>query len=163
MHIKQVFSRIQIIDSKSKNLTTFRIKFDVYKYQVLSFELCNEWITYQYYMNDVFFNYLDDFVSAYINDILIYNNSKMKHTKHVKKILARLRKVKLWTNINKCEFSIHETKYLKLIVNRDEIKMNFFSKWKRYCNDQFQKTWNMYKNFSNSAIFINDSSEISQK
>jgi hypothetical protein len=77
-------------------------------------------------MNDVFFDYLNDFVSAYINDILIYNNFKTEHMKHVKKMFQRLRDAKLQTNINKCEFFVHETKYLKLIVERDEIKMNSF-------------------------------------
>ncbi len=52
-------------------------------------------------MNNVFFDYLDDFVLIYINDILIYSNTKAKHTKHVKKILARLRKAELQTNIKK--------------------------------------------------------------
>ncbi len=77
-------------------------------------------------MNDVFFDYLNDFVSVYIDDILIYNNFKTKHVKHVKKMLQRLRNAKLQANINKCEFFVHETKYLKLIVERDEIKMNSF-------------------------------------
>jgi hypothetical protein len=77
-------------------------------------------------MNDVFFDYLNDFVLTYIDNILIYSNSKTKHIKHIKKTLQRLRNADLQTNINKCEFSIHETKYLKLIVERDEIKMNSF-------------------------------------
>ncbi len=126
LNIRQAFHRIKITDLESENLTTFRIRFDVYKYRVLSFELCNKSITYQHYMNDVFFNYLDDFVFAYINDILIYNNTKAKYIEHVKKVLQRLREIELQTNINKCEFSVHETKYLRLIVNRDEIKMNSF-------------------------------------
>jgi uncharacterized protein YacL (UPF0231 family) len=50
--------------------------------------------------------------------------SKRKHIKHVKKILQRLRDANLQTNIDKCEFSIHEIKYLELIVDRNEIKMN---------------------------------------
>ncbi len=62
----------------------------------------------------------------YINDILIYNNSKAEHVKYVKKVLQRLRNAELQANINKCEFFVHETKYLKLIVERDEIKMNSF-------------------------------------
>ncbi len=126
LNIRQAFHRIRIADLESKNLTTFRIRFDAYKYRVLSFELCNESVTYQHYMNDVFFDYLDDFVFAYIDDILIYSNSKTKHIKHVKKVLQRLRKVELQTNIDKCEFFVHETKYLRLIVDRDEIKMNSF-------------------------------------
>jgi hypothetical protein len=75
-------------------------------------------------MNDVFFDYLDDFVFAYINDILIYSNFKKKHIEHVKKILQRLRDADLQADIDKCEFSVHETKYLDLIVNRNEIRMN---------------------------------------
>ncbi len=77
-------------------------------------------------MNDVFFDYLNDFVSIYIDDILIYNNLKAEHVEHVKKVLQRLRDAELQVNINKCEFFVHETKYLRLIVERDEIKMNFF-------------------------------------
>ncbi len=75
-------------------------------------------------MNDVFFDYLNDFVSIYINDILIYSNFKKEHINHVKKILQRLRDADLQADINKCEFSIHEIRYLNLIVKRDEIRMN---------------------------------------
>jgi hypothetical protein len=124
LNIRQAFHRIRIADVESENLITFRTRFDAYKYRVLFFELRNESKTYQHYMNDVFFNYLDDFVFAYINDILIYNNSKAKHIKHVKQMLQRLKDARLQADINKCEFSIHEIKYLDLIVKRDEIRMN---------------------------------------
>jgi hypothetical protein len=125
LDIRQTFHRIRIADEELKNLIIFRTRFDVYKYRVLSFELCNESIIYQHYMNDVFFDYLNDFVSIYINDILIYNNFKKKHVEHVKKVLQRLRDADLQVDINKCEFFVHETKYLDLIIDRDEIKMNF--------------------------------------
>ncbi len=124
LDIRQIFHRIRITDVEFEDLITFRIKFDVYKYRVLSFELCNEFVTYQHYMNDVFFDYLDEFVSIYIDDILIYNNSKAEHIEHVKKILQRLKDVELQTNIDKYEFSMHEIKYLNLIVERDKIRMN---------------------------------------
>jgi hypothetical protein len=124
LDIRQTFHRIRIANVEFEDLITFRIRFDVYKYRVLSFELCNELITYQHYMNDVFFDYFDEFVSAYINDILIYSNSKVEHTEHVKKILQRLRDAELQTDIDKCEFFVHEIKYLELIIRRDEIRMN---------------------------------------
>jgi hypothetical protein len=87
LNIRQTFHRIRITNVESENLTTFRIRFDAYKYRVLSFDLCNESTIYQHYMNDIFFDYLNDFVFAYIDDILIYSNSKAKHIDHVKKIL----------------------------------------------------------------------------
>jgi hypothetical protein len=124
LNIRQTFYRIRITNVESENLTTFKIRFKTYKYRMLSFELYNESITYQHYMNDVFFDYLNDFVSTYIDDILIYNNFKTKHTKHVKRILQRLKNVELQANINKCEFFVHEIKYFDLIVRRNEIRMN---------------------------------------
>jgi hypothetical protein len=124
LDIRQKFHRIRIADVDSEDLITFRIKFDAYKYRVLSFDLCNEFVTYQHYMNDVFFDYLDDFVFAYIDDIFIFSNFKTKHIKHVKKMLQRLCDADLQVDIDKCEFSVHETKYLDLIVDRNEIKMN---------------------------------------
>jgi hypothetical protein len=71
-------------------------------------------------MNDVFFDYLNDFVLTYIDDILIYNNFKAKHTKHVKRMLQRLKDAEL-QNINKCEFFVHEIKYLDLNSKKIEI------------------------------------------
>ncbi len=124
LDIRQAFHRIRITNAESEDLTTFKIKFDAYKYRVLSFDLCNELVTYQHYMNDVFFDYLDDFVFVYIDDILIYSNFKKEHIKHVKKMLQRLRDADLQVDIDKYKFSVHEIKYLDLIVRRNEIKMN---------------------------------------
>jgi hypothetical protein len=124
LDIKQIFHRIKITNAEFEDLIIFRTKFDVYKYRVLSFELCNESITYQHYMNDVFFDYLNEFVSIYINDILIYNNFKKKHVNHVKRVLQRLRDADLQIDIDKCEFFVHEIKYFDLIVDQNEIKMN---------------------------------------
>jgi hypothetical protein len=75
-------------------------------------------------MNDILMNYLDEFVIAYLNDIIVYNNSKKEHIKHVRKILQRLREAEIQTDVNKCEFHTTETKFLEMIVERDGIKMN---------------------------------------
>jgi hypothetical protein len=42
----------------------------------------------------------------------------------VRKILQRFREVNIQADVNKCEFHIIETKFLKMIMSRDEIKMN---------------------------------------
>ncbi len=82
LNIKQAFHRIQIADLESENLTTFWIRFDVYKYRVLLFELCNEFATYYNYINDVFFDYLNDFVSKYIDsDLQQHKNETYKACK----------------------------------------------------------------------------------
>ena len=41
-------------------------------------------------MNNVLFNYLNNFCIAYLNDIIIYFNNKLEHETYMKKVLERL-------------------------------------------------------------------------
>ena len=41
-------------------------------------------------MNNVLFNYLDNFVTTYLDNILIYLKDPLEHKMHVKKVLQRL-------------------------------------------------------------------------
>jgi hypothetical protein len=41
-------------------------------------------------MNNVLFDYLNDFYTAYLDDIMIYSNNELEHEIHVKKVLERL-------------------------------------------------------------------------
>jgi hypothetical protein len=76
-------------------------------------------------MNDTLMNYLNEFVVAYLDDIIVYSNSKKKHIQHVRKILQRLREANIQADVDKCEFHTTETKFLEMIVGRDGIKMDF--------------------------------------
>jgi hypothetical protein len=42
-------------------------------------------------MNNILFDYLDDFYIAYLDDILIYFSNELDHQEHVWKVLKRLR------------------------------------------------------------------------
>jgi hypothetical protein len=162
INIRHAFNRIRMHFKENENLITFRIKYDTYKYLIMSFELINESSTFQNFMNDTLMNYLDEFVVAYLNDIIVYNNSKKKHIQHVRKILQRLREANIQVDVNKCEFHIIETKFLKMIIDRDDIKMNFekirvIIEWRKLTHLK------KYKHFWISSIFIDDSSRISSK
>ena len=74
--------------------------------------------------NDLLHEYLDDFCTAYIDDILIYSNSKAEHTRHVKLVLARLREAGLQADIDKCAFSVDEVRYLGLIITTHGVRMD---------------------------------------
>ena len=41
-------------------------------------------------MNDVLMDYLDDFYTAYLDDILIYSENPEEYEEYVKKVLWRL-------------------------------------------------------------------------
>ena len=52
-------------------------------------------------MNEVLFDYLDDFCTAYLDDILIYSDNVLEHENHVKLVLQRLRAAGLQVDIKK--------------------------------------------------------------
>ena len=110
--------------SDNKDFITFVTFFETYKYRVLSFELTNDPIIYQQYMNDILFDYLNDFYQIYLNDILIYNRIKKDHIKYVRLILQKLREIGLQVNIFKCEFHVQKIKFLGLLMFIDELRMN---------------------------------------
>jgi hypothetical protein len=78
------------MDPLVEDLTTFYTRYSAYKCKVLPFGLTNSPATYQRYINDVLFDYLDVFYTAYLDDILIYSNNELEHQEHIKKVLIRL-------------------------------------------------------------------------
>jgi len=42
-------------------------------------------------MNNILFDYLDDFCTTYLDDIIIYLEDPLEHELHVQKVLERLR------------------------------------------------------------------------
>jgi len=83
------------MDPVLEDLTTFYTRYRSYKYKVLPFRLTNRPATYQRYINNVFFNYLNEFYTAYLDNILIYLNNELKHQVYIKKVLERLRNIGL--------------------------------------------------------------------
>ena len=51
-------------------------------------------------------DYIDDFVMAYLDDILIYSKDPLTYIKHIKKVLTRLYKARLCADIKKSEFHV---------------------------------------------------------
>ena len=83
----------------SENYTIFIIALKAYKSKILSFKLTNDSILFQQYMNDVLWNFLNDFCQAYLDDILIYSKTQKKHKQHVKMILNCLQDADLQIDI----------------------------------------------------------------
>jgi hypothetical protein len=91
---------------------------------VLPFGLINRPVIYQRYINDVLFKYLDDFYTAYLNDILIYSENPKEYKIYVRKVLEKLRLAGLQADIKKCEFSVTWTKYLGFIISINGIEVD---------------------------------------
>ncbi len=108
----------------SENYIIFITALKAYKYKMLSFELINELIFFQQYMNDILWDFLNDFCQVYLDDILIYSKMRKKHKDHIKLVLCRLREAELQMNIQKCKFNVEETVFLKVIISELDLRIN---------------------------------------
>jgi hypothetical protein len=89
----------------------------------MPFGLTNAPSTFQAVMNDVFREYLDDFVMVYIEDILIFSRTAEDNLRHVKLILARLRQHQLFAKRSKCEFNRASLPFLGHVVGQGGMAM----------------------------------------
>ena len=64
-------------------MTAFRTRYGIYKYTVMPFGLTNAPATCQELVNNALKKYLDIFVIAYLDDILIYSKDETEHVRHV--------------------------------------------------------------------------------
>ena len=102
----------------------------------MSFELINASTTFQKIINKVLRKYLNVFVTVYLNDILIYFNTKKKHEQHIKKVLKKLKKIKLKVKLKKSRFHTQKVKFLRFIIRHNQIRINLkktrtVTKWSR--------------------------------
>jgi hypothetical protein len=67
--------------------TTFRTRYGLYEYTVMSFGLTNAPAYFIYLTNKVFMEYLDKFVVIFIDDILIFSKTEEEHEKHLRMVL----------------------------------------------------------------------------
>ena len=102
----------------------FHTHYDHFKYMIMSFNLINAFIIFQTYINKILTKFLNDFYVIYLNDILIFFVEKINQVNHIKQILKRLRKFKLYVSLKKCEFFITKVNFLKFIIFTENVLMN---------------------------------------
>lgn len=73
---------------------------------------------------NLIFQECSDFVSCYIDDILITSPSEQKHYEHLKIVLQKLREANLTVNLAKCNFFRKEIPFLGHILTVDGIKID---------------------------------------
>jgi len=128
----KVFNRINLhsgyyqirIAEGDEEKTVCRTKYGSYKFLVMLFGLTNTPATFCTLMNDIFREWLDDFVVVYIHDILIYSGSLEEHAEHLCKVFQRLRENKLYAKLEKCEFGVTEVDFLGHRITQKGFKMD---------------------------------------
>lgn len=87
----------------------FTCRYGLFEPHVLPFGLCNGPASFQTYINHALRGLLDNFCTAYMDDILIYSENLDEHRKHVKAVLKRLRDHTLQVDISKCDFECYRS------------------------------------------------------
>ncbi|CCO34607.1 Retrotransposable element Tf2 155 kDa protein type 3 [Rhizoctonia solani AG-1 IB] len=101
----------------------FRTKYGHFEPTVMQFGLSNVPAVFQRFMNNIFRDLLDITVIVYLDNILIFSNSREEHVQHVTEVLSRLQKHNLFCNPSKCVFFVTEVTYIGLVVTPEGISM----------------------------------------
>jgi hypothetical protein len=88
------------------------------------FKLINAPAIFQAYINKTLKGLLNITCVVYLNNIYIYSDSIEEHAKHVREILDRLKKTRLYIKFFKCEFDKKEITFLKYVIGVYKIRMN---------------------------------------
>jgi hypothetical protein len=114
----------------------FRTRYGLYEPTVMQFGTTYAPADFQGYINNAIREALDDFASAYLDDVLIYSDSEEEHVGHVKWIMQRLLEAGLYLKPEKCEFHKETVRYLGSIISTTGISMD---------EDKIETVWNWSK------------------
>ena len=91
----------------------------------MPFSLINTPATFQAYINKALSGLVDYFIVIYLDDILIYFKLREDYYAHVRIVIERLRKHKLYAKLSKCFFNVEEVEFLRFIVGSIRVKPDF--------------------------------------
>lgn len=146
-------------------MTAFRTRYGLYEWLVTPFGMANAPSTFQKYINWALREYLDEFCSAYVDNILIYTDGTIdEHRDHVRKVFSKLTEAGLQLDIGKCEFEVYRTKYLGYIIetgkgiSMDPEKVKAIAEWEAPRTVKGVRGFLGFANFYRT--FIRDYSEV---
>ena len=104
--------------------TAFRTRYGHFEFLVMPFGLTNAPAAFMDLMNRVFRSYLDKFVVVFIDDILVYFETREEHAEHLTMVLQILRDHELYAKREKCDFWMTEVRFLGHLISQDGITVD---------------------------------------
>ena len=102
--------------------TAFFGESELWEYTVMPFGLCNAPGVFTAALSRILEKYINIFVLAYLDDILIYSNTPAEHLNHIRLVLNEFKECKIVCRAHKCRFNRLSLPYLGHILSVDGVK-----------------------------------------
>jgi hypothetical protein len=105
------FHQIRVAE-KDVHKTAFRTRYGNFEFLVMPFGLTNAPATCMRLMNDIFHDVLDQYVECFLDDVLIHSKTAEDHERHLREVLQRLRRHRLYVSPDKAELFRERIEFL---------------------------------------------------
>ncbi|HEX3418956.1 MAG TPA: RNase H-like domain-containing protein, partial [Stellaceae bacterium] len=93
--------------------------------KVMYFGLCNSPATFQTMMDSYFQDLINEgWIVIYMDDILLYANTREELREMTKRVLQRLKERDLFLKLEKCKFEQEEIDFLGMVISHNNVKMD---------------------------------------
>jgi hypothetical protein len=120
IELRSGYHQVQIKD-EDIHKTMSRMRYGHYEFVVVPFGLTNAPATLMCLMNNALNKFLDKFVLVFIDDILIYSNTREEHEEHLRLVLQVLREHQLYAKFSKCDFFQKQVHYLGHVISKEGV------------------------------------------
>ena len=142
-----------LVKEGDQHKLAFQTRYGLFEPTVMQFGMTNAAADFQGYINNAIQEALDEFASAYLDDIHIYSSSEEEPESHVKWIMERLVDAGLYLKPEKCVFHKTTVRYLGLIISTKGISMH---------EDKVETIWNWSREKKTANGRINTLFEVQQ-
>jgi len=116
LDLRSAYNQIRITDPLTKEATAFICEWSIYTWNVMPFGLSDAPPFFQAFMNNVLFDKLFNGVLCYLDDVVVYGDSKIECINNCKWVLEQFNKYKLFCKIEKCQFFPSKIEYLGFLI-----------------------------------------------
>ena len=128
LNLKSGYWQIKVDDS-SQEKTAFVTHKGLFEFRVMPFGVTNAPAVFQRLMQRVLAGLqsvsASDFVSVYLDDVIVFSETLEVHTAHLKAVFDRFRSAGLMLNPGKCKIVHDEVEYLGHVVTPQGFQPNF--------------------------------------